>query len=240
MHRITLPESLTLASLARLEADLEAATRDAGARVFALAGASETTFCRGMDLAAMAGAEGDALAALSRFAGCVARLRRAPRPTIALVDGEALGGGVGLLAACDFVAATSRATFGLPEALFGLLPAVVMPVLLERMSPQRARLLTLEGTKRDAAWALAMGLVEAVVEPADLEKTAKRAARDLSRVHPDRVGDLRAWMAEIPTLPGERALERGAAVTAALVGDAQVREAVRGFVEEGRAPWLAR
>src|SRR5438477_5999325 len=83
--------------------------------------------------------------------------------TLAVVDEQALGGGVGLAAVCDYVLATERATFGLPELLLGLVPATIFPILLERMPPQRARRLALLGHTQNAAQASASGLVDEVV-----------------------------------------------------------------------------
>ncbi len=239
MHRIGLPETLTIRSLEELEVGLERAAADAAARAWALVGAPGV-FCRGMDLSALTGETADTSMSLRRFAACLSRLRHAPRPTLALVDGEALGGGVGLAAACDVVLATPRASFALPEALFGLLPGVVMPVLLERMRSHDARLFALLGARREGAWAKERGLADELVAAEDLEHAAARAVRELGRANPDRVAGLRAWMAEIPLLAADAALARGAGVTAELVRDASVREAVRGFVEEGTPPWLSR
>jgi enoyl-CoA hydratase/carnithine racemase len=236
VRRIALPESLTAASLDALASALDDASSDADASAWSLAG-SESAFCRGMDLSAMVGA--DASDALGRFAKCVARLRRAPRPTIAIVHGDALGGGVGLAAACDVVLAAPSTTFALPEALFGLLPGVILPVLLERMTPQKARLFALRGRAHDAEWARASGLVDEIVPAADLDRAAARHARELGRAAKPRVLGLRSWIFEIAELEADGALTRGAAVTASLVKEPEVQEAVRRFVEDGTPPWMA-
>lgn len=191
LHRLALPETLGAASLEALAGALAHAASEPNAGPWALEGAAPGRFCRGMDFEGMARDGADSYVSLRRFATCLARLRHAPRPTIALVSGEALGGGVGLAAACDVVLATADATFALPEALFGLLPGVVMPVLLERMTPQKARLLALRGQRCDAAWALAHGLVDAIVPAGGLAEAARRAGRELGRVARARVLGLR-------------------------------------------------
>lgn len=239
LHRIALPESLGPASLDALARALDAAEADAEARAWVLSG-SESTFCRGMDLAAMSGEGADPRAALRRFAEVMAQLRRAARPTLAVVRGEAQGGGVGILAACDVVLATPEATFALPEALFGLLPGVILPVVAERVGPHKARLMTLRGRSHDAAWAQQAGLVEEIVPAGEMERAISRAARDLGRVAPARVADLRRWMLDFPRLSGDEALFRGGEITAALVADPEVRETVRRFVEDGTPPWVGR
>ena len=240
LHRsLAVPETLTLSSLEKLESDLEQALSDPTSRVWVLEGEG-TAFCRGMDLGSAFSGQGDIGAALRRFAGCLSRIRRSPRPTMAVVLGAALGGGVGLAAACDLVIASQDATFGLPEALFGLLPGAVMPVLLERMPPQKARLLALSGVTRRAEWAQAHGLVDEVVPSADLPRGIERSARELGRVWPRSVSALRGWLCELTQLAPDAALARGAGVTAGLARDEAVREAVRAFIEEGAVRWEGR
>ena len=236
-HRILLPATLSVASLEAVADELERAERDDSARVWLLAG-SDGTFCRGMDLATYADSGGsEAYVSLRQFVSCLSRLRHASRPTIALVDGVVQGGGVGIAAACDVVLATPRSTFALPEALFGLLPGVVLPVVLERMPLQKARLLTLLGGSRDAAGAAAPGLVDEVVEEAEIAARAARLARELGRVSSARVKGLRSWLYEAALLPPEAALARGSGVTAQLVRDERVRAAVKAFLEDGTPPW---
>ncbi len=236
--RIALPATIGTESLAALRADFEAATADPGGPW--LLHGTEGTFCRGMDLAAMAGGPDGPPTGPRAFAECLALLRASPRPTIALVDGAVLGGGIGLAAACDVVLATPRSTFGLPEALIGLLPAIVMPLVLERLTPQRARLLALGGSSRDAAWALAAGLVDELCEPDAIDRRAARVARELGRVGPRAVADLRGLVDEALHLPPTEALARGVARTTAAVADPETRETVRRFLEDGELPWSPR
>ena len=101
------------------------------------------------------------------FARLVQAIRTIGKPVVAVVAGIALGGGVGIAAAADVVIASTRAAFGLPEALFGLVPGVVMPILLERMTPQKARWLALTGHTRSASEAQQLGLVDLVVSDDD-------------------------------------------------------------------------
>lgn len=237
-RRIALPESLSPASIEALSSTLEESAL-AGATAWVLCGSSKV-FCRGMDLSAMSGSGADAAASLERFASCVSRLRHAPCPTIALVEGDALGGGVGLAAACDVVIASPQATFALPEALFGLLPGVILPVLLERMPAQKARLFALRGRAHDAEWARASGLVDELVPVEELDHAAARVTRELSRAAPSSVAGLRRWIFELTRLEDDAALIQGAGVTAARARDPEVQRVVRRFVEEGTPPWVDR
>jgi len=236
-RRIVLPETLTAASLASLAASLDEAAEDEQAGVWVLA-CAPGTFCRGMDLGSMATQPaGDGLRA---FAAVLAALRNAPRPTVALVDGEAMGGGVGLAAACDLVLATERASFALPEALFGLVPAIIMPVLLERMKAQKARLFALLGQGRAASWAKEQGLVDEIVSSEDAERALARAMRDLGRAAPSAIRRVRSCVADASRLPSDVAAERAIALMTELTADEGIRNSVREFVEGGVPPWIGR
>lgn len=236
LRRVELPPTLGASSFRVLTAALEQAAADPEVRVVALVG-SAGAFCRGMDLREMVDAD-TARASLQAFASLVSAVRSSAHPTIAVVDGEAVGGGVGLAAVCDVVIASTGATFALPEALFGLLPGVVLPVLLERLSRQAARQLALSGASRDASWALARGLADEVCDGADLERVVRRRARELGRVPTRGVLGVRRWLFELEGLSTEAGLTAGADLTASLVDQPDTRAAVRAFVHEGAAPWL--
>jgi enoyl-CoA hydratase/carnithine racemase len=216
--------------------ELQTAFRTAGAGVLVLEGA-DGVFCRGMDLASLAGGR-SAGASVRAFARCLEALRCAPYPTVASVDGETLGGGLGLAAACDVVLATPRSTFGLPELLFGLVPAIVLPVLLERVPAQRLRLLALRAHSLTAVEARALGLVDDVVDPEMLQRATGRWIRTLSRPHPHALALLKRYTAEVPRLGLGAGLERGARLTTRRLRDADVLAGARRFGDGEVAPWL--
>jgi cyclohexa-1,5-dienecarbonyl-CoA hydratase len=105
------------------------------------------------------------------------------RPTIAVIDGPALGGGCELVAACDFAIASERARFGQPEIKLGLFPPVAAVLLPHLIGDKRARELILTGEMIEAAEAVRLGLVNYVVPSSQLEqKTVELLSklRDLS------------------------------------------------------------
>ncbi len=95
------------------------------------------------------------------------RLRNLPMPTIALVHGPAIAGGMGLVSACDTVVATKKAIFGLSEVHLGLTPATISPYVIEAIGPRWARTLFTTGMRFDADFARDIGLVHFVVENGD-------------------------------------------------------------------------
>jgi methylglutaconyl-CoA hydratase len=74
-----------------------------------------------------------------RFAAMLARIDTCPKPTVARIQGAALGGGVGLVCACDIAVATNDASFAVSEAEFGILPSVIGPYLTNAVGKRQAR-----------------------------------------------------------------------------------------------------
>lgn len=236
VFEIAVPASLLPADVHALAAQLDAAAQSPARVVMVVGG--RRVFCRGLDLAgALADTSGPASIEASAvdFADVLARLRHLPRPTVAIVRGVALGGGLGLAAACDVVLAATDARFGLPEALVGLVPAMIEPMLRERVSPQRIRRLTLTGLSIDADDALAMGLIDATAPDDALDGLGRRWVRLLGRAAPTAVARLKGARDATPrTLHG--AARRGAEITASLLGDQGNRTLIAARLA-GEAPW---
>ncbi len=102
-----------------------------------------------------------------------------PKPSIARVHGAAVGGGVGLMLACDFAVVSSAARFGLTSVRNGLLAGIAIPVLIETVGPRVARQLLMHGGTFDAKTALRIGLVDQMVEPNELDATVATLASEL-------------------------------------------------------------
>jgi len=102
-----------------------------------------------------------------------------PKPSIARVQGAAVGGGVGLMLACDFAVAANSARFGLTSVRNGLLAGIAIPVLIEAVGPRVARQLLMHGGTFDAATAQRIGLVDQVVDGNVLDATVAALAGEL-------------------------------------------------------------
>ncbi|MCA9715147.1 MAG: enoyl-CoA hydratase/isomerase family protein [Myxococcales bacterium] len=229
--------------LAQLDAILAAASNHDGLRVLVLESRAPGSFCAGMDLQGLSGAASDPGAAMAAYASCLRRLRALRGVVVAVVDGAAVGGGVGLAAAADIALASERASFALPELTWGLMPAMVLPVLRERMPVAAIRWLTLSGARLDAEDARARGLVDQLL-PGDAEAVTgavRRLLRGLLRVRPEAVANLKQFLRSIETKDLRGALAAGQQQTARDARDPQILGALRRFWDEGeRLPWFQR
>jgi methylglutaconyl-CoA hydratase len=100
-----------------------------------------------------------------QLADLMALLDSMPLPTVAIVNGHAYGGGVGLLACCDIVLASNEARFALSEVRLGLVPAVISPYVVAAIGERNARRLFLSGEAMDAKLARRVGLVHEIAKP---------------------------------------------------------------------------
>lgn len=111
--------------------------------------------------------------------GAVQAVYDFPKPSIARVHGAAVGGGIGLMLACDFAIAASSARFGLTSARNGLLAGIAIPVLIQAVGPRVARQLLMHGGLFDCATALRLGLVDQVVAADQLDPAIATLAAEL-------------------------------------------------------------
>lgn len=165
---------------------LDAIEADGSVRVAILTGSGKA-FCAGGDLADGMGMSDGFLAAhqgRGRFADVLARIPRLRVPVIAALNGDALGGGCGLAAACDLVVADPEAHLGTPEIKLGLFPWIILAVLQRQVAKKPLMELVLTGAKIDAARAVELGLVNRVSAPGAVLDEAKALAAEIAAKSP--------------------------------------------------------
>jgi methylglutaconyl-CoA hydratase len=133
--------------------------------------------------------------------GAVQAVYEFPKPSIARVHGPAVGGGVGMMLACDFAIAASSARFGLTSARNGLLAGIAIPVLIEAVGPRVARQLLMHGGTFDATTALRIGLVDQVVNVEALDTTVATLAQELQLSAPSVQTLVKKLVTQINALP---------------------------------------
>lgn len=225
--------------------DLTAAARDLGAdpavRAVVLA-AEGATFCAGADLDWMrvqvAGGPAARRAEAMRLAGMLGALDALPRPVVARVQGNAFGGGVGLLSVCDMVVASDTARFALTEVKLGLIPATIGPYVVARIGGPAARRLFLSARPIDASEAVRVGLVTRAVAAGGLDAAVEDEIAPCLSGAPAAQGEAKRLVAR---LAGGVTAEAVAASIDALVArwdHAEAGEGIAAFFDRRAPGWV--
>jgi len=227
--------------IAELSAALAALAADSAIRVLLLAGRGKS-FSAGADLAWMKRMAGNTAAEneadAQKMAEMLHRLDSLPKPTVALVQGAAMGGGVGLVAACDIAIATEDAQFAFSEARLGLTPATISTYVIAAIGPRAARRYFLTAERFDARRALGLGLVSAVVPAADLAAAANKLADILCQNSPGAMAEAKRLIADVTGRPIDAALRyETAGRIARQRASAEGREGVAAFLEKRKPNW---
>jgi len=227
--------------IAEVTSAIDSLSNDTAARVVIVAGKGKS-FSAGADLGWMKRMAGYSLeqneADANRLAEMLHKLNTMPKPTIAAVQGAAMGGGVGLCAACDIGIAASDAVFALSEAKLGLIPAVISPYVIEAIGARAARRYMLTAERFDAATAERLGLVSAVVAPDRLMTEARRIAEILLQNGPLAVREAKLLVAHVGERPNDAALRAETAKRIArLRATEEGREGVAAFLEKRKPGW---
>jgi methylglutaconyl-CoA hydratase len=228
--------------IGELDAAFEALAADDSVRVIVLAGAGKA-FSAGADLQWMQRASSASLdwnvTDARRFAGMLGRLHDCPKPTIARVQGVALGGGVGLTCACDIAVASDDARFAVSEARFGILPSVIGPYLTNAVGKRQALRLALTTERIDAREALALGLVQQVVAAAELDAAVDAVVQNLLQGGPAAQREIKALLGQLQVGPiGLDVRELTAQTIARVRGTDEAREGFAAFLAKRPAQWI--
>jgi methylglutaconyl-CoA hydratase len=221
-------------SIARLSAD-------PAVRAIVITGEG-SAFSAGADLEMMRRAGGytpeenrnDALV-LARMLKAIAT---APKPVIALVNGPAMGGGVGLVAACDIAIAAEESFFALSEVRLGLIPAVISPFVVAAIGARQARRYFLTGERFDAETAKRLGLVHMVAMKAQLEATLDGVLAELLQCGPVAQGEAKKLITDVAGRPlTEELMADTAGRIARLRASPEGKEGIAAFLEKRKAKW---
>jgi methylglutaconyl-CoA hydratase len=213
---------------------------DSETRVVVLAGEGPV-FCAGADVEWMRRAgswsktenETDA----ERMAGMLRSIDDCPRPVVALVQGAAIGGGVGLAAACDVAVAADDAVFSLSEVKLGILPAVISPYVLRAIGPREARRWFLTGERFGAAEARRIGLVHEVAPAASLAAAGERLVAILLSSAPEAVAIVKRLIAQVAGKSPEEAMPLTVRTIAERRASEEAKEGLTAFLEKRPPAW---
>ena len=176
-----------------------------------------------------------------RLAQLMRTLNYLDRPTIALINGAAFGGGVGLVACCDITIASETSRFGLTETTLGLVPAVISPYVYRRIGENHARRYFMTGERFDAHKAKEIGLVQEVVRPQEMDDALNGVIINLLKAAPGATIASKKLVNAVAGHDEEQQKvqdEYTASLIARLRVSAEGQEGLNAFLEKRDATWL--
>ncbi len=216
--------------------------RSPGVRVVVIA-ASGRSFSAGADLNWMQRmarfSEAENLRDAMALAELMRTLRGLSKPTVARVQGAAIGGGVGLVACCDIAVASSEAQFCLSEVRLGLIPSVISPYVIAAMGERAVRRYFLTAERFDAQEALRVNLVQAVAAPESLDLAVGAVVANLLKGGPMALARAKDLITRVAGHPIDEALiEDTASRIASTRVSAEGQEGMNAFLGKRPAAWL--
>ncbi len=162
---------------------------------FAVIKGSEKVFCNGLDLKWVTNNPGgDYANEMAAYATFLKRLQTENIISIAVITGNVSGGGMGIVCACDHVIATPSTSYSLPEGLLGFIPGIIMPALLNRLSPARIKSMVLTGKAYPSATALEWGIIDKIEEEANLEVSLTTSLTEMKSSKIGAVGEIKKML----------------------------------------------
>ncbi len=235
-RRNALSDSL-IAEMLSVFASLE---QDPAVRAVCLTGAGKKAFSSGADLGSGFAGGDDPTAGTRAYAKLLQVMQAFPKPTVARVNGLALGGGLGLMLACDIVIAQEDAKIGTPEVRVGLFPMMISPLILQHMPRKAAMRMILCGDRISAQEALAYHLVNQVVPADALDATVESVLAALLGGGPLAQQEGKRAMRAVAGLPFEEAVEELATALYKLIQTEDAMEGIAAFMEKRDPSWKGR
>jgi methylglutaconyl-CoA hydratase len=218
--------ALSLELIEALRDAVEHAHRCDDVRVVVLTGEGKT-FCAGMDLRGVITDVPAMTNMLRTLALTSLRIRALPVPTIARVNGGAIGGGCGLAVVCDVAITHHDARLGYPEVDLGVCPAVVAPLLIRKIGAGRARAVLLRGGTMSGDEAKAIGMVDMVTDAAGLDAAVATAAAKFCSGGRRALSVTKNWLNELDGSLDETVALRAAALSAEVIAGSEAQASLR-------------
>ncbi len=237
-HNILTPEAI--AGLTQAAATLGA---DASVRVVVLTGEGKS-FCAGGDLAwmqkAMAADGPTRNVEARKLATMLQAMNTMPKPLIGRIQGQAYGGGVGMMSVCDVAIGVTGARFGLTETKLGVIPATIAPYIIARMGEARARRVFMSSRLFDAEEAVALGVLARVVAPEDLDAAVEVEVAAYLKCAPGAVADAKALARSLGPVIDDAVIEMTVQSLVDRWEGEEIREGISAFFEKRDASWVVK
>ena len=213
---------------------------DANVRVVVLTGAGKS-FCAGGDLGwmreQMAADDAGRAAQARALAHMLKALNELSKPLIGKVQGQAFGGGIGMMSVCDVAIGADSARFGLTETRLGLIPATIGPYVVARMGEARARRVFMSARLFDAAEAVDLGLLARAVPPEELEAAIEAEVAPYLACAPGAVVEAKALIRRLGGAISDSVIEETVAALVTRWQSDEAAEGIAAFFEKRRPGW---
>jgi len=227
--------------IAELDEALARANQDKSLRVIVLSGQGKS-FCAGADLNWMKEiihySFQQNLEESLQLAEVLYKLYDLPKPTVAMVNGTAIGGGTGFISACDIAVASEGAKFGLSEVKIGLVPAAISPYVIRRIGEAKAREYFLTGKRISAVKAREIGLINEVVPKDNLREKVNEIIKLLLSSGPEALASCKLLIQKVPQMSFEEAKNFTAQMIAQLRVSPEGQEGMSAFLEKRKPRWV--
>lgn len=194
------------------------------------------SFCAGADLNWMRRVKDydyeDNLKESLELADMLYKIYASPKPTIARVNGAAIGGGTGLVAVCDIAIASDKAKFSFSEVKLGLIPACISPYVMKKCGEGNCREFFLTGERLSAERACAAGLINIVTSPDELDSAVDDLVQRLLSSGPEAITKCKELLRNV----AEMSFEKGKVYTAEVIAKLRISDES----QEGMAAFFAK
>jgi len=243
MNRPDVHNAFDEALIGELTAACQALDKDANVRIVVLAGRGKS-FSAGADLNWMKRAANNGVDENLNDARALARMLRVlaemKKPTIARVQGAALGGGTGLTAACDIAVASTKAVFATSEVKFGIIPSAISPYVVRAIGARQAYRYFQSAERIDAARAREIGLVHEAVEPEQLDAKVQEIVAALLQGGPCAQAAAKDLIRAVDNQPiNDNVVEDTAHRIAHLRATPEAKDGISAFLDKRNPGWIA-
>jgi methylglutaconyl-CoA hydratase len=232
--------ALNAQMIAELTAAVAELASDSAVRAVILTGVGKS-FCAGGDLGWMreqqTATRAGRIAEATRLAWMLKALNELPKPLIGRVQGQAFGGGMGMMSVCDVTIAVTGPRFGFTEARLGLIPATISPYVVARMGLAHAREVFASTRLFDAPEAVRLGLASRAVAPADLDTAIEAEIAPYLNAAPGAIAASKALLFRLACPIDDATIEMTAAALADQWETEEAAAGIAAFFEKRPAPW---
>ena len=247
LNRPEMRNALSAEMVREIQAAFDAIRDDRDTRVVVIRGTGGT-FCAGGDIKNMStagtppapGATDELKAGNRRYGAMLLSIDEARQAVIAVVEGAAMGGGIGFASVADVTIALETAQFAMTEVTLGIVPAAISPFVVRRIGLTAARRFAVSGARLSAAQARDVGFVSEVCgDAAALDASVTATINQILKCAPDAVAETKRLVLRAASpLPMTELLDRAADSFAAAVRGPEGREGTTAFVEKRKPSWV--